>query len=111
MFDEEAFARTDELQYSSNSLSSSSISVYATLMCETGRSKDDRAARADEKNDCVFALWNISTPDSSGVIGVMACCTNCVSAHSRPSTEIQIYHGGGLVLKRTVVKDPVVQML
>jgi hypothetical protein len=42
-------------------------------MCDTGRSNDDRAVNADEKNDCVFALWNISTPGSSGVMGVMAC--------------------------------------
>jgi hypothetical protein len=66
-------ARTDEPLYSSNSLSSSSISVYATLIWETGRSSEDRAVKAEEKNDCVFALWNISTPGSSGVIGDMAC--------------------------------------
>jgi hypothetical protein len=64
---------TEEPLYSSNSLSSSSISVYATLMCEIGRSSDDRAVKADEKKDCVFARWNISTPGSSGVMGVMAC--------------------------------------
>jgi hypothetical protein len=49
------------------------MSVYATLTCETGRSSDDRAVRAEEKKDCVFARWNISTPGSSGVMGVMAC--------------------------------------
>jgi hypothetical protein len=42
-------------------------------MCEMGRSSEDRAVKAEEKNDCVFALWNISTPGSSGVMGVMAC--------------------------------------
>jgi len=67
------FRLTDEPLYSSNSLSSSSISVYATLMWEIGRSNDDRVVSAEEKNDCVFALWNISTPGSSGVIGVIAC--------------------------------------
>ena len=50
------------------------MSVYATLMCERGRSSDDRAVSVEEKNGCVFPLWNISTPASSGVIGVMACC-------------------------------------
>lgn len=50
------------------------MSVYATLMWETGRSNDDRAVRAVEKNDWVFPLSNISTPGSSGVIGVMASC-------------------------------------
>ena len=48
--------RTEDPLYSSNSLSSSSISVYATLMWETGRSRDERAVKAEEKNDCVFAL-------------------------------------------------------
>lgn len=48
--------RTDDPLYSSNSLSSSSISVYATLMWETGRSRDERAVNAEEKKDCVFAL-------------------------------------------------------
>lgn len=64
---------TEEPLYSSNSLESSSISVYATLMCDRGRSNDDRAVRAEEKKDCVFLLSNISTPGSSGVMGVMAC--------------------------------------
>jgi hypothetical protein len=72
--------RTDEPQYSSNSLSSSSMSVYATLMCESGRSSDDRAVNAEEKKDCVFARWNISAPGSNGVMGVMACCENFSSA-------------------------------
>jgi hypothetical protein len=49
------------------------MSVYAMLMCEMGRSSDDRAVKAVEKNDCVLALWNISTPGSNGVIGVIAC--------------------------------------
>lgn len=44
-------SHTDEPLYSSNSLESSSISVYATLMCDNGRSSDDRAVRAVEKND------------------------------------------------------------
>jgi hypothetical protein len=56
------------------------MSVYATLMCESGRSSDDRAVNAEEKKDCVFARWNISAPGSNGVMGVMACCENFSSA-------------------------------
>lgn len=69
---------TDEPLYSSNSLESSSISVYARLIPETGRSSEDRTVRCEEKRESLFfplrALSNISTPDSNGVMGVMACC-------------------------------------
>lgn len=50
------------------------MSVYATLMLETGRSSEDRIVRWEEKNESLdLPLWNISTPGSSGVMGVMAC--------------------------------------
>lgn len=65
---------TDELRlYSSNSLESSSMSVYASLICETGRSSDVLAEMAPAKSGCDFPRSNISTPGSSGVMGVMAC--------------------------------------
>lgn len=50
------------------------MSVYATLIPETGRSKEDRTVRCEEKKGSLdFPLSNISTPGSNGVMGVMAC--------------------------------------
>jgi hypothetical protein len=66
--------RTDEPLYSSNSLESSSMSVYATLICETGRSSEERAVRDGEKNESRdLPLSNMCMLGSSGVMGVMAC--------------------------------------
>lgn len=54
------------------------MSVYATLIPETGRSSDERTVRCEENSESRFfplkALSNISTPGSNGVMGVMACC-------------------------------------
>lgn len=50
------------------------MSVYATLIPDTGRSSEDRTVRCEEKKESViFPLSNISTPGSNGVMGVMAC--------------------------------------
>jgi hypothetical protein len=66
--------RTDEPLYSSNSLESSSMSVYATLICETGRSKEERAVREGEKKASRdFPLSNIWKLGSNEVMGDMAC--------------------------------------
>jgi hypothetical protein len=54
------------------------MSVYATLIPETGRSSEDLIVRCEEKNESLdLPLWNISTPGSSGVMGVMACFKGC----------------------------------
>jgi hypothetical protein len=83
------------------------MSVYATLMCEIGRSSDDRAVNAEEKNDCVFARWNISTP---GVMGVMACCED-FSIALVIVYDVQTYHDHGTgVRKHSIVGNMVVQV-
>lgn len=65
---------TDEPLYSSNSLESSSMSVYATLMCDTGRSNDERAViDGAKKGSLDLALSNICILASREVMGDMAC--------------------------------------
>lgn len=61
----------DPRLYSSKSLESSSSK---SVNVEAGRSSEVRAGTALTKSDCAFPLTNISTPGSSGVMGVMACC-------------------------------------
>jgi hypothetical protein len=82
--------------YSSKSLeSSSSMSVYV----EMGRSRDVRAETVLTKSDCAFPLSNmpmVSTPCSSGVMGVMACWgTVSMDSIARAPRKFT-YHDGGI---------------
>jgi hypothetical protein len=77
-------------------------------MWEMGRSNEDRAVKAEEKNDCVFALWNISTPGSSGVMGVMACYDD-FSTGLAIAYDAETYHDSGFCAhERSTVRNMVV---
>jgi hypothetical protein len=115
---------TDEPLYSSNSLESSSMSVYATLTCETGRSREERAVMDGAKKGSLdLPLSNMCMLGSREVMGDMACwrrirtgtsgasgCANwrltmvgaaelqsCSAVGSRPARWTQLeLEGGGL---------------
>jgi hypothetical protein len=115
---------TDEPLYSSNSLESSSMSVYATLTCETGRSREERAViDGAKKGSLDLPLSNMCMLGSREVMGDMACwrrirtgtsgasgCANwrltmvgaaqlqsCSAVGSRPAQWTQLeLEGGGL---------------
>lgn len=70
------------------------MSVYATLTPETGRSSELRIVRCEEKKESLYLpLWNISTPGSSGVMGVKACLkVVSISYLGQPEPVSSAYH-------------------
>jgi hypothetical protein len=86
--------RTDEPLYSSNSLESSSISVYATLMCETGRSREERAViEGAKKGSLDLPLPNMCMLGSRGVMGDMACWGRIRTSGSKWVCQLAAHHG------------------